>query len=141
MCICGKTIIKHILDAHLIWPIIYMLTRSMYMSEQLALSTLAHEVAGLNPTTGGNQLKTIYCFIAHSISLSPFHCLDGYVKILSKRCKIAFIVHLDHLFFSKKTEFDISCESSKEENRDWYFMWKQCLILQMNQFLRAGHFM
>ena len=45
-------------------------------SEWLALPTSDHEVPGLNPSRGWIQLMTEWRFIAQSLPLSPFHCLD-----------------------------------------------------------------
>ena len=46
------------------------------MAEWLALRTSDHEVPGSNPAGGGIQYCTVRRFIAHSLSLLPFHCLD-----------------------------------------------------------------
>ena len=50
--------------------------RSVQVVKWLALPTSDHAVPGLNPTGGGIQLMTLRCFIAQSLSLSPFHCLN-----------------------------------------------------------------
>ena len=44
--------------------------------EWLTLQTSHHEVLCLHPTVGGIQFMTVWCFIALSLSLSPFHCLN-----------------------------------------------------------------
>ena len=44
--------------------------------EWLALRTLYHEVPCLNLAIDVIQLMTVWCFIAQSLSFSPFHCLD-----------------------------------------------------------------
>ena len=48
----------------------------MQVSQFLALSTLDRNVPGSNPTDGRIHLMTVLCFIAQSLSLSPFLHLD-----------------------------------------------------------------
>ena len=50
--------------------------RVVWVPEWLALTTLVHKTPGLNPTEGGIQLMTVWCFIAQSLSLSLFHRLN-----------------------------------------------------------------
>ena len=38
--------------------------------------TLDHKVSGSNPARGGLQLMTVQHFIAQSLLLSSFHCLN-----------------------------------------------------------------
>ena len=57
--------------------------RSVQLAEWLALPTLDHEVPNSNPAGSGNQLLTVRCFIAQSLSLSSLHLLDM-TKIMLK---------------------------------------------------------
>ena len=47
----------------------------MLMAEWLVLLTLGHEVPGSNLAGGGIQFSIVWCFIAQSFPLSPFHHL------------------------------------------------------------------
>ena len=42
----------------------------------LVLQTSDYEVLGSNSAGGGIHLMTVWHFVAHSLSLSPYHCLD-----------------------------------------------------------------
>ena len=46
------------------------------MVERLALPTSDHGVTGSNPAGGEILPKPKRCFIAQSLSCSPFHCLE-----------------------------------------------------------------
>ena len=50
--------------------------RSIRVAERLALPTLDHGVAGSNPAGGEILPKPKWCFIAQSLSCSPFHRLE-----------------------------------------------------------------
>ena len=46
----------------------------------MMFQTLDHKVRGLTPNEGSFQLMTVWCFIALSLSLSPFHHLNIGIK-------------------------------------------------------------
>ena len=46
------------------------------VAKWLVLPTLNNEVTSLNPAGGNIQLVSVPCFIAQSLSSSPFHHLD-----------------------------------------------------------------
>ena len=52
------------------------LLRSVRMAERLALPTSDHGVAGSNPARGEILPEPKRCFIAQSLSCSPFHRLE-----------------------------------------------------------------
>ena len=56
-------------------PILFKL-RSVRVAERLALPTSDHGVAGLNPAGGEILPEPKQCFIAQSLSCSPFHRLE-----------------------------------------------------------------
>ena len=51
------------------------------------LLILDHEVPRSNPADDGIQLMTVRCFIAKSLSLSAFHCLDMTEMMLKRDVK------------------------------------------------------
>ena len=56
------------------------------MAERLALPTSDHGVAGSDPAGGEILPEPKRCFIAQSLSFSPFHRLEM-TEILLKECK------------------------------------------------------
>ena len=60
--------------------------RSICVAERLVLQTSDHGVAGSNPANGEILPEPKQCFIAQSLSWSPFHRLEM-TEILLKGCK------------------------------------------------------
>ena len=70
------------------------------MAKWLALSTSDHEVLGSNPSGGGIQLMTVWCFTAESLSLSPIHypCCR---LVLFCSCVFQSFEHCDYLAWGR----------------------------------------
>ena len=54
----------------------YLFVRSVWVAKQLALPTSDHKIPSSKPAGGGIQLKTVWRFIALSLSLLSFFRLD-----------------------------------------------------------------